>query len=145
MRNPWQAVDRPENRGAVYAIYVEGELTYIGQTVGLCFRLVFHKTKWIGKRPFTVKASYDDDRTSRFQRETRLIRRLRPSQNKQIRTGLAVRARRDPGPVISVRMPRSLRDFYKEKAEGAGRSMNAQIVRALNQVAKRTASKEQSK
>lgn len=46
--------------------------------------------------------------------------------------------------IVSVRMPAALRDFYKEKAEGAGRSMNAQIVRALNQVAKRS-STEKSK
>ena len=47
--------------------------------------------------------------------------------------------------IVSVRMPAALRDFYKEKAEGAGRSMNAQIVRALNQVAKRQATATKDK
>jgi hypothetical protein len=46
--------------------------------------------------------------------------------------------------VVSVRMPKALRDLYKERAASEQRSMNAQLVRALQQASNRwaTAKKE---
>jgi hypothetical protein len=47
--------------------------------------------------------------------------------------------------VVSVRMPAELRDFYKERATAEDRSMNAQIVRILEQHKQRATAKKASK
>jgi hypothetical protein len=92
--NPTKWLEVPD-RPAVYAIYLGGELVYIGQSANLRNRLQGHyirfgyanniRTPW-GDFPATVRVSGKAKITKRFgdwaMWELRLIERLRPTFNK---------------------------------------------------------------
>jgi predicted DNA binding CopG/RHH family protein len=130
-KHSWQVVERAENHGAVYAIYVNNALAYIGQTNGLCFRLATH-AKWIAKRPFYVKASYDDSPESRRAREKRLIARLRPSRN---RMGVVSRRLNKPGATINIRLSHDLMEAVRAQAIIEGRTVSNLVVRVIREMA----------
>lgn len=132
-KQSWQVIERAENHGAVYAIYIKNELAYIGRTNGLCFRLATH-AKWIAKRPFYVKASYDDSPESRQAREKRLIARLRPSQNKM---GVVSRRMNKPGSraTLNIRLSHDLMEAVRAQAIIEGRTVSNLVVRIIREMA----------
>lgn len=93
----WQMVfpvlSRIDHAPGCYAIYIDDELVYLGQSVnlhlrfrrwGMCRRQgAFHETPWglvpIGK--FRVKVAYSRKCGDWAMREVRLVRRLRPKFN----------------------------------------------------------------
>lgn len=84
----------------VYAIYLDGRLAYIGQTVDLRNRLAEHRlrdgyaknvhTEWGTFKTLVLKISLSRGYGDWAMRELRLIRRLRPWAN---RRGLGRKAR----------------------------------------------------
>lgn len=92
--DPLAHVDLPLNMPAVYAIYIDGELVYIGQTANLRGRFQTHHlrpgyarniiTPW-GDLPGSAKITAKAKPSRRYgdwaMIELRLIRRLRPRLN----------------------------------------------------------------
>ena len=82
-------------KSAVYAVYIGGKLTYIGQSVDIRNRFYEHNIRYgYAKNIITPWGDYQDDSTITIKyslskkygdwamRELRLIRRLRPPLNK---------------------------------------------------------------
>lgn len=80
-----------ERRGGVYAIYCDGALCYIGQSINVASRITSYRirfsygdgilTPWGNPKSVIVKVSYGRRFGDWAMRELRLIRRLRPPQN----------------------------------------------------------------
>ena len=84
-------------RPCVYVVYLDGVLTYIGQTINLRERMQRHAIRW-GYRPLLitpwgraeraiVKAGWPRKYGDWAMRELRLIKRLRPTGNVCAYTG----------------------------------------------------------
>jgi excinuclease UvrABC nuclease subunit len=78
-----------------YAIYADGELVYIGQTVDLKSRMANHvvwngtqeqagKKRWGHASVLIVKARFSDRLGDWLMREARLISRIKPSGNTKL-------------------------------------------------------------
>lgn len=92
----WRDLSAMPRKPAVYAIYLDGDLCYVGQTVDLRNRFYEHKIRYgYGKNiilpwddcvpddtEITIKASLSVRYGDWAMRELRLIRRLRPRFNK---------------------------------------------------------------
>lgn len=142
MRSRWTDVgQKPASRGGVYAVYVDGALTYIGMTRNVQARLYQHRD-WIDGRPFTVKVSYDDDIDSRVVREGRLIRRVRPSRNRATRDMHPGQPRALPRVSLFIKVSLDVNHRLRERAQLKGMTVNALASRALTQAASRWTNKK---
>ena len=84
---PWRVRHEP----GVYAIYVEGDLSYIGQSIDIAKRLSGHvnfarysdwiETPWGRFKDVFVKVSYSKKYGDWAMRELRLIKSIRPKFN----------------------------------------------------------------
>lgn len=107
---PWRLPKEP----ACYAVYMDGELVYVGQTQDFCARLRGHRlrhgysnnfhTPWGQCKSLLVKARFADRSGDWAMREYRLIKRLQPRENAQYGPK---KSRRQPTPMIHPAMWRA--------------------------------------
>ena len=104
----WQIVDMAADipaKPAIYAIFTNGNLAYIGTTEWLVNRLVAHRV-WMEEHPpaaVIIKATFHRPDLRR-RRELALIRRLRPRKNRLpvLRQGATALLNLDPAVVADA-------------------------------------------
>lgn len=136
MRERWSSKE-PRQAPGVYALYSGDELIYVGVSSDLRTRIITHRKRFGAF--VKAKVSYDSEAASRQDREGRLLRRLKPSANKDLFSRASKSSTIRPTTVVSGRVTLAVRCTLENMAEAEGITLAALVARIL----KRSISQEE--